>query len=97
MTAAVSERFVLSVLTLVSLAYSQQLTQGECPYCLLACCVSMCLRVCEKGPGPVISQIYYSSSNRGRGSVVMAGREGLYGLGYKEAEHGSVPRGLLYV
>lgn len=79
MAAAVSERFVLSVLTLVSLAYSQQLTQGKCPYCLLACCVSMCLLVCEKGPGPVISQIYYSSSNRGRGSVAMAGRGGYMG------------------
>lgn len=72
MTAAVRfnslrvQRFVLTVLRPISLASSQQLTQGECPHCLLARCVSMCLRVCERGPVPVISQIHYSSSSVGR-------------------------------
>lgn len=35
----------------------------------------MCLCVCEKGPGLVISQIYYS------GSAVLAGRRGLCRMG----------------
>ncbi len=97
MTAAVQfnslrlQCFVLPVLKPISLASSQQLTQGECPHCLLARCVSMCLRVCERGLGPVISQIYYSSSV-GRQAGVMR-----VGVGCEEAQLGSVPRVLLYV
>lgn len=62
------------VLTPISLASSQQLSQEECPHCLLAQCVSMCLLVSETGPGPVISHIYCSSSSSS------VGRQGLYRL-----------------
>lgn len=57
----------------ISLDASQQLTQEECPRCVLARCVSMCLRVSETGPGPVISHRYCSSCSS-------AGRQGSYRL-----------------
>ena len=102
MTAAVqfnSLRVQCFVLTVVTAVSSQQLTQGECPHCLLARCLSMCLRVCvcvcvcacERGLGPVISQIYYNSSVRRQAGVIRAG------MGCEEAQPRSVPQVLLDV
>lgn len=65
--------FVLTALPPISPVSSQQLTQGECPHWLLARRLSVCLRVCERGPGPVISQIYYSSGVGRQAGVIRAG------------------------